>query len=122
MPQDPHALFDQAVLEKIEQSPVGAVPHTPAYQDALNRLRASHQVYASADHKGGLVTVRSLASLPVFYAHNLDAFLSGKVDESELESNTCIFNRYAQWLPAALREKAEAARSIVVARRIHHRT
>jgi hypothetical protein len=122
MSQDPHAQFDQAVLDKIELSPVGAVPHTPAYQDALKRLRASHQVYASADHKGGLVTVRSLASLPVFYANNLEAFLAGKVDESELETDTSIFNRYAQSLPVALREKAEAARSDVVARRVHHRS
>ena len=120
MSHDPHAQFDQAVLDKIEMSPVGALPHTPAYQDALKRLKASHQVYASADHKGGLVTVRSLASLPLFYANNLEAFLAGKVDESELETDTSIFNRYE--LPAALRERAESARSIVVARRLHHRS
>jgi hypothetical protein len=122
MSQDPHAQFDQTVLDKIELSPVGAVPHTPAYQDALTRLRASHQVYASADHKGGLVTVRSLAIQPLFYAHNLEAYLAGQVDEAELETNTSIFNRYEQSLPPPLSEKAEAARSVVVARRLHHRT
>ena len=117
-----HAQFDQTVLDKIELSPVGAVPHTPAYQDALNRLRASHQVYASADHKGGLVTVRSLAALPLFYAHNLEAFLAGTVDAADLESDTSVFNRYVESLPNPLREKAEAARPLVVGRRMHHRT
>ena len=122
MSQDPHAQFDQTVLEKIELSPVGAVPHTPAYQDALNRLRASHQVYDSADHKGGHVSVRSLAPLPLFYATNLEAFLSGKVPAEELETDTTIFNRYVQSLGAAVREKAEAVRSKVVAKRVHHRS
>jgi hypothetical protein len=122
MPHDTHTQFDQAVLDKIELSPVGAVPHTPAYQDALKRLRASHQVYESADYKSGLVTVRSLASRQVFYAHNLEAYLAGHVEEAELETDTSIFNRYEQSLPATLREKAEAARSVVVARRVQHRT
>lgn len=121
MSQDPHAQFDQTVLDKIELSPVGAVPHTPAYQDALSRLRASHQIYASADHKGGLVTVRSLSALPLFYANNLEAFLAGKVDAADLEADTGIFNRYVASLPSALQEKAEAARSLLVARRLHHR-
>jgi len=122
MSHDPHAQFDQAVLDKIELSSVGAIPHTPAYQDALIRLRASHQVYASADHKGGLVTVRSLAAQPPFYAHNLEAYLDGKVDEAQLETDSSIFNRYERSLPPALREKAAASRSVVVARRLHHRT
>jgi len=121
MSHDPHAQIDQTVLEMIEHSPVGAVPHTPSYQDALKRLRASHQVYASADHKGGHVTVRSLASLPLFHAQNLDAFLAGKIDAEALESDTSIFSRYMQSLPAALREKAEVARALVVARKAHHR-
>jgi hypothetical protein len=121
MSQDPHAQFDQTVLDKIELSPVGALPHTPAYQDALNRLRASHQVYASADHKGGHVTVRSLTAAPVFYAHSLEAFLAGKLDAAELETDASIFNRYVASVPAPLQAKAEAARSLVVARRLHHR-
>ena len=48
--------------------------------------------------------------------------MKGKVDEAELETDTSIFNRYEQSLPPVLRDKAEAARSIVVARRLHHRT
>ena len=55
---DPNAEFDHAVLDKIDASPIGAVPTTPAYQDALRRLYAARQVYASADHKGGHVTAR----------------------------------------------------------------
>ena len=105
----------------IEHSPVGAVPHTPTYQDSLNRLRASHQVYASADHKGGHVTVRSLAALPLFHAQNLEAFLAGSVDAGALETDASIFSRYVQSLPAALREKAEAYRAPVVGRQAHHR-
>ena len=37
MPHDPHAEFDHKVLDQIEHSPVGAVPRTPLYQDALGR-------------------------------------------------------------------------------------
>src|SRR3954470_2564219 len=107
MPSDPHAQFDQTVLEMIEHSPVGAVPHTPAYTDALSRLYASHQVYADADHKGGHVTVRSLATRPSFHANNLEAFIAGKIDTEALESNASIFDRYIQSLPAAQRAPAE---------------
>ncbi|HSH94168.1 MAG TPA: hypothetical protein VK968_08485 [Roseimicrobium sp.] len=121
MSHDPHAQLDQTVLEMIEHSPVGAVPHTPSYQDALKRLRASHQVYVSADHKGGHVTVRSLAALPLFHASNLEALTAGKIAEDALESDTSIFSRYVQSLPASLREKAEASRALVVAKRAHHR-
>src|SRR5689334_2204414 len=67
---DPHHAFDQTVLDQIEHSAVGAVPMTPSYQDALKRLYASHQVYASADHRDGHVTARSLVGLPSFYAEN----------------------------------------------------
>ena len=49
MSADPNAQFDQTVLELIEHHPQGAVPGTPAYQDALRRLYGTHQVYASAD-------------------------------------------------------------------------
>jgi hypothetical protein len=122
MTLDPHTQFDQAVLDKIEQSPTGAVPYTPAYQDALNRLRTSHQVYSSADHKGGYVTVRSLASLPLFTANNLEAFLAGQESETELESDDQVFQRYVDSLPPAVKTKAEAARALVVAKRHHHRS
>jgi hypothetical protein len=121
MSHDPHAQIDHTVLEMIEHNPLGAVPHTPSYQDALKRLYGSHQVYASADHKGGHVTVRSLAALPVFHASNLESFLGGKIDAGALETDASIFSRYVQSLPEALRAKAEASRAVVVARRAHHR-
>jgi hypothetical protein len=121
MPHDPHAQFDHNVLEMIEHSPVGAVPHTPAYQDALGRLRAAHQVYPSADFKGGYVTVRSLAALPAFHAENLEALIAGKIEAAALESDASIFNRYLHALPEALQPRAEAFRAHVVGRRAHHR-
>lgn len=121
MPQDPHAQLDQTVLEMIEHSPVGAVPHTPTYQDALRRLQASHQVYPSADHKGGHVTVRSLAALPSFYARNLEAFGVGAVTAAELEPDADIFARYVASLPQGRRAHAEESRSLVVARKAQHR-
>jgi len=121
MSQDPHAPFDQAVLEMIEHSPIGAVPFTPTYQDALKRLYASHQVYASADHKDGHVTVRSLTRLPLFHAANLDALLAGSIEVDALESNAGIFDRYLAHLPAPLRAKAEPHRLKVVGRPVHHR-
>lgn len=121
MAQNPHAHFDQTALEMIEHSPVGAVPHTPTYQDALGRLLAAHQVYVSADHKGGHVTVRSLAGQPSFYAQNLESFLAGTAEANEVESDTSIFNRYVQFLPVALRDKAEAWRLRVVGAKSHHR-
>lgn len=121
MPHDPHAQIDQNVLEMIERSPVGAVPHTPAYQDALGRLRAAHQVYVSADHKGGHVTVRSLAGLPAFFAGNLEAVMTGGAEAAALEPDAEIFNRYVRSLPENVRGKAEEARGLVVARKAHHR-
>jgi hypothetical protein len=121
MSQDPHAAFDHAVLDLIEHSPVGAVPGTPAYQDALGRLRATHQVYASADHKGGYVTVRSLALRPVFQAKNLAAFGAGQIAAEALESNASIFDRYVQSLPAESRARAESRRLLVAGKPAHHR-
>ena len=121
MAHDPNAQMDQTVLEMIEHSPVGAVPHTPTYQDALRRLRASHQVYVSADHKGGYVTVRSLAALPLFYAQNLESFVAGKIRAEELEADASIFSRYVKSLSVVLQPKAEAARALVVARKAQHR-
>jgi hypothetical protein len=121
MSHDPHAQIDQTVLEKIEQSSIGAVPHTPTYQDSLRRLYATHQVYASADHKEGHVTARSLAKLPLFHANNLDVLVAGKIDAAALEPNASIYDRYVQSLPATLRDKAEAQRLKVIGRPILHR-
>jgi hypothetical protein len=119
--QDPNAQFDQTVLDLIEHSPAGSVPGTPAYQDALKRLYAAHQVYASADHKGGHVTARSLAALPLFHASNLDAVRSGAAPLDALESNQAIYDRYLQSLPAAARERAQVLRDRVAGRPVHHR-
>jgi len=121
MSHDPHASFDQSVLDMIEHSPVGAVPHTPTYQDALRRLYASHQVYASADHKDGHVTVRSLTALPPFHASNLDALIAGQIEPAALEGNPAIYDRYMASLPPALRDHAETHRLKVVGRPIQHR-
>jgi hypothetical protein len=119
---DPHAEFDHAVLDKIELSPVGALPTTPAYQDALKRLYAAQQVYPSADHKGGHVTARSLAALPFFHADNLEAFIAGEISDEAIESNKSIYDRYVASLPASVRSRAEAYRQTVIGKAIHHRT
>lgn len=121
MSHDLHAQLDQSVLEMIEHSPVGAVPHTPTYQDALRRLYATHQVYPSADHKDGHVTARSLARAPLFYAENLDAVVANPRDIACLESNASIFARYLASLPAGSRAKAEAQKARVVGRPVLHR-
>lgn len=121
MPLDPHAPFDQTTLEMIEHSPIGAVPFTPTYQDSLKRLYASHQIYASADHKDGHVTARSLAKAPLFHAANLDALIAGAIKPEELEANAAIFGRYLAGLPAASRAKAETHRLRAVGRPVHHR-
>jgi hypothetical protein len=121
MPQDPHAHFDQTVLDMIEHSPIGAVPNTPAYQDSLKRLHAANKAYADADHKDGHVTARSLAKQPSFHAHNLAALASGQIAEESLESNAGIFDRYLASLPVARRAKAEALRLRVAGRPAHHR-
>src|SRR5580704_4457303 len=121
MPNDPNAHFDQTVMEMIEHSPIGAVPVTPSYQDALKRLYAAHQIYASADHKGGHVTARSLATLPSFHANNLDALIAGQIAAGALESNDGIFDRYVQSLPSAHRTAAESRRVLVAGRPALHR-
>ena len=118
---DPNAEFDHAVLDKIEASPTGAVPGTPAYQDSLRRLYAARQVYASADHAGGHVTARSLAALPTFHAANLGDFLAGKITDEALESNKSIYDRYVASLPAAHRARAESYRLAVIGKPILHR-
>ena len=121
MSQDLAAQLEQTVLEMIEHSPAGAVPHTPTYWDALGRLRASHQVYASADYKDGFVTVRSLAAKPAFYARNFEAFASGETAADGVETDASIYSRYVNSLPAALQARAEASRAAVVARKTQHR-
>jgi hypothetical protein len=121
MPQPQNSQFDQTVLDMIEHSPVGAVPVTPAYQDAIRRLYASHQAYPDADHKNGHVTARSLIKLPSFYASNLDAVVAGQARAEELEPNAKIFDRYVQSLPALLRAKAEGFRLTVAGKVAHHR-
>jgi hypothetical protein len=121
MPHDPNFEYDQAVLEMIERSPVGAVPGTPTHQDALKRLYATYQVYPSADHRDGYVTARSLTAQPGFYAHNLRSAMAGHISGEALESNTSIYNRYIQFLPPGGREKAESLRTRVVERPAHHR-
>lgn len=118
---DPNTEFDHAVLDKIEASPIGAVPGTPAYQDSLRRLYAAQQVYPSADHKGGHVTARSLISLPFFHANNLDAFIAGEINDEALEPNASIYDRYVQSLPLDLRSRAEAQRTMVIGKPILHR-
>jgi hypothetical protein len=121
MSQDPNAEFDHAVLDKIDLSPIGAVPTTPAYQDALRRLYAAQQVYASADHKGGHVTARSLNQLPSFHADNLEAFIAGEISDDQLETNASIYERYVQSLPLDLRARAEKQRLMVIGKAVHHR-
>ncbi|MDB6167153.1 MAG: hypothetical protein JWM88_17 [Verrucomicrobia bacterium] len=121
MSHDPNEQFDHAVLDIIEHSPTGAVPHTPAYQDALKRLHASHQAYPDADHKDGHVTARALARLPLFHAGNLDALVAGTIAPAELESNARIYDRYVRSLAAPLRAKAESHRLTVTGKAVHHR-
>lgn len=122
MPHDVHAEFDHTVLEMIEHSPVGAVPRTMTHQDALKRLLSTQQVYASADHKDGFVTARSLAQEPSFYASNLEALIAGQITTDELESNALIFDRYVQSISLDHRARAESKRLMVAGKPAHHRS
>lgn len=121
MSQNPHAQFDEAVLDMIDRSPTGAVPSTPAYQDALARLYAAFQVYSNADHKDGHVTARSLAAQPSFHAENLEALAAGRIAPGELETNASIFDRYVKSLREEAQKKAEPFRLVVAGRPAHHR-
>jgi hypothetical protein len=121
MSLDPNAHFDDTVLGMIEHSPIGAVPLTPSYQDALKRLYAAHKVYADSDHKDGHVTARSLARLPNFHAKNLADIEAGTIQPDALEGNFSIFDRYVQSLPADRRPKAEGFRTKVAGRHALHR-
>lgn len=121
MSQDPNAQFDQSVMEMIEHSPTGAVPHTTSYVEALKRLYSAYQVYPSADHKGGHVTARSLAGRPTFLAGNLEALAAGQIQPEALEANSKVFDRYLQSLSAVDRPRAEAHRLKVTGKPVHHR-
>jgi hypothetical protein len=121
MSQDPNYDFDHSVLDKIELSPIGAVAITPSYQDALRRLYEARQVYADADHKDGHVTARSLSTLPIFFADNLDQFIAGAISEEELETNASIYDRYIASLDATLQPRAEESRIMVIGKPAHHR-
>lgn len=121
MSTDPNSHFDSTVLEMIEHSPVGAVPTTPSYQDALKRLYGAHKVYADSDHRDGHVTARSLARLPNFHAENLGALMAGAIDAAALEGNFSVFDRYVGSLPQALRARAEGFRAKVAGRPVLHR-
>lgn len=121
MSRNPDEAFDQAVLVQIEQSPRGAVPSTPSYQDALRRLYAAKQVFAHADFPDGHVTARALANQPLFHARNLDELAAGKIGPAALEPSAAIFDRYIAWLPADRRPLAEARRATIVGRPVHHR-
>jgi hypothetical protein len=105
----------------IEHSPTGAVPRTPAYRDALDRLQATYQVYPDSDHLDGFVTVRSLSTRACFHASNLDELIAGAIDAAALETNASIFERYVAALPLALCARAESLRLIVAGRPAHHR-
>src|SRR4051812_6383303 len=118
---DPHVEFDCTVLDLIDHSPVGAVPRTPAYQDALGRLTASHQIYPDADHAGGWVTVRSLSLRPCFSAGDREAWGTGAIDDATLEANGSIFDRYVASLAIGIRLGAESHRARVAGRPVHHR-
>lgn len=105
----------------IEHSPGGSVPHTPIYDEAIARLHATRQAYASADYKDGHVTARSLACLPLFFAANLTQFAASKDASVTLESNSSIFDRYLASLSAQQRSQAERFRIPVAGHPIHHR-
>lgn len=119
MSHDPNEAFDHAVLDFIDHSSNGAVPFTPAYQDALRRLDHAHQVYPSADYARGYVTARSLSGLRSFWAENLDALLTEP--QGTLESNAKIFERYVKSLKPELQAKAQALQLTVAGKPALHR-
>jgi hypothetical protein len=121
MSQDVQAQFDETVQEMIERSPVGAVPHTPAYDDAIKRLSAAQKIYPAADHKEGFVTARSLARRPTFHAANWEEFAAGKISDELIEPNASVFNRYVVSLPPELHARAEAVRARVAGKPVMHR-
>ena len=121
MPNDAHAQIDESVLGMIEHSPIGAVPHTPAYVDSLARLYTAQKIYHSADFKDGHVTARSLASRPSFLAANLADVAAGRSASESLEANAAIFARYVQSLSVTHRKAAEGFQLKVAGKPVHHR-
>lgn len=119
MPHHPNEQYEQAVLDLIDHSPNGAVPHTPTYQDALRNLIATFQVYPSSEHAGNFVTTRSLSGRPSFSAENIETLHSQGGDE--LEANASIFERYVQSLDASLQTKARGLLATVAGRPAKHR-
>jgi len=122
MPHNPYAELEQTLLDMIDHSPVGAVPRTPSYTEALKHLYATRQVYTHADHRDGHVTARSLSTRPAYHAANLQEFIEGRIEPEALESNNTIFDRYLASLPQSQRARAEEFRLVVAGRPIHHRT
>lgn len=121
MPQSQLTPLDQAVLDLIEHSPVGAVPRTPTYDESIHRLLQAQQVYHSSDHRDGFVTARSLARLPLFVPNGLLELAGHPDDLSLLESNNSVFDRYVASLPLGPRVKAEGFRLVVAGKPVLHR-
>ncbi|HWL17882.1 MAG TPA: hypothetical protein VNR00_19885 [Opitutus sp.] len=121
MSQDPNASFDRTVLERIEQSPTGVVPRTPAHDDAIKRLLTAQQIYANADHHDGYVSVRALARLPTFHAANWEEFVGNRIGGELLEPNASVFNRYVASLAAENRGRAETLRVKIAGKPVLHR-
>lgn len=121
MSQDPQASFDQTVLDMIDHSPIGAVPHTPTYDEAIKRLLAAQKIYRSADRKDGYVTVRSLSRLPSFHAANWESFVAGGIGDELLEPNASVFNRYVASLVPDQQKRAETFRARAAGKPVMHR-
>lgn len=121
MSQDPHASFDQTILDLIEHSSVGAVPHTPAYDDAVNRLLHAQKIYHSADQKDGYVTARSLSRRPSFHPANWESFVAGEIGDELIEPNSSVFNRYVASLGSEQQKRAETFRSRAAGKPVMHR-
>ncbi len=121
MSLDPQAQFDETVMEMIEHSPTGAVPHTPSYDDAVKRLAQASKIYADADHKDGWVTARALAKRATFHATNWEEFVAGTISDVQLEPNASVFNRYLVSLSAEGQARAEGFRARVAGKPVMHR-
>lgn len=122
MPHNPHEEIDHALLDMIERSPVGAVPRTPTFDEAIARLLASRQIYHSSDHRNGYVTARSMAALPVFLPAGLEALATaGPEASASVESASGVFDRYASSLATNTKARALELRPAVVGKAVHHR-
>ena len=67
------------------------------------------------------MTARSLSTLPIFFADNLDQFIAGAISEEELETNASIYDRYIASLDATLQPRAEESRIMVIGKPAHNR-